>query len=236
MAVSELGAGAELIVRQLNAVRERIAEACRRAGRPPDAVRLIAVSKGHPEAALAAAHGAGQRSFGESYVQELARKAPGLAALAQLDLRFIGRLQRNKIKELLRVPQLCAVDCVDSLALAQALAERAQAGGRTLEVLLQVNLDREPQKAGVLPEALPALVEGVRALPALSLRGLMAIPRAGDNPEQARPAFAALRALAERHGLSELSMGMSDDLDVAVEEGATMVRIGTAIFGPRPAK
>ena len=230
------GAAADAIPRQLNAVRERIAAACTRAGRAPDAARLIAVSKGHAEAALAGAYGAGQRSFGESYVQELLRKAAGLAALPEIELRFIGRLQRNKVKDLLRVPQLRAVDCVDSLALAQALAERARAAGRTLEILLQVNVDREPQKAGVLPDALPALVAAVRALPALELRGLMVIPRAGDDPEQARPAFAALRAHARQHGLTELSMGMSDDLEVAVEEGATMVRVGTAVFGPRPTK
>jgi pyridoxal phosphate enzyme (YggS family) len=228
--------GADVIARQLNAVRARIRAACTRAGRAPDAARLIAVSKGHPESALAAAYGSGQRSFGESYVQELVRKSPGLVALPEIELRFIGRLQRNKVKDLLRVPQLCAVDCVDSLALAQSLAERAQAAGRTLEVLLQVNVEREPQKAGVLPDALPALVDAVRALPGLVLRGLMVIPRAVDEPERARPAFAALRAHAQTHGLSELSMGMSDDLEVAVEEGATMVRVGTAVFGPRPTK
>ncbi|HMI94666.1 MAG TPA: YggS family pyridoxal phosphate-dependent enzyme [Polyangiales bacterium] len=228
--------GADAIARQLNAVRARIAAACTRAGRAPDAARLIAVSKGHPETALAAAYGSGQRSFGESYVQELVRKSAELGALPEIELRFIGRLQRNKVKDLLRVPQLHAVDCVDSLALAQTLAERAQAAGRTLEVLLQVNVDREPQKAGVLPDALPALVDAVRGLRGLELRGLMVIPRAVDDPEQARPAFAALRALAHQHGLSELSMGMSDDLEIAVEEGATMVRVGTAVFGPRPAK
>jgi PLP dependent protein len=227
---------ADAIARQLNGVRARIAAACMRAGRTADAARLIAVSKGHPESALAAAYGNGQRSFGESYVQELVRKSAGLDALPEIELRFIGRLQRNKVKDLLRVPQLRAVDCVDTLALAQTLAERAQAAGRTLEVLLQVNLDREPQKAGVLPEELPALVDAVRALPALALRGLMVIPRAADDPEQARSAFAALRAHAQQHGLSELSMGMSDDLEIAVEEGATMVRVGTAVFGPRPAR
>jgi PLP dependent protein len=235
---SELGGGggADPIARKLNAVRERIATACLRAGRAADAARLIAVSKGHPAAALVAAYGAGQRGFGESYVQELVRKAAELDAWPELEVRFIGRLQRNKVKDLLRVPQLRAVDGVDSLALAQTLAERARSAGRTLQVLLQVNIDREPQKAGVLPEALPGLVDAVRALPALELRGLMVIPRAGDEPEQARPAFAALRALAEQHGLSELSMGMSDDLEVAVEEGATMVRVGTAVFGQRPSR
>lgn len=224
------------IDRQLNAVRARIAAACRRAGRSEDAVRLLAVSKGQPEAAIAAAYASGQHEFGESYVQELVRKAAGLAALPELSLRFIGRLQRNKVKELLRLPALHAVDSVDSAALADALAQRAREAGRTLEVLLQVNVDREAQKAGVSPEDLPALVDHVRSLPELSLRGLLAIPRAVDDPEQSRAAFAALRAHADRHGLTELSMGMSADLEVAVEEGATMVRVGTAIFGERPPK
>ena len=221
------------VEQQLNQVRERVAAACRSAGRDPAAVQLIAVSKGHPAAALAAAHAGGQRQFGESYVQELVGKAGELAALPGLKLRFIGRLQRNKVKDLVRVPNLRAVDAVDSLPLAQALSERAVAAGLTLEVLLQVNVDREAQKAGVLPEALPALVDAVRGLPALSLRGLMAIPRPSDDPEQVRPAFAALRGHAHQHGLPELSMGMSDDLEVAIAEGATMVRVGTAIFGPR---
>jgi pyridoxal phosphate enzyme (YggS family) len=234
VAVSTNDAGA--IAVQLQAVQHRIAAACQSAGRAPDSVQLIAVSKGHPASALAAAHAQGQREFGESYVQELVRKAPELAGLPELSLRFIGRLQRTMVKDLIRVPALCAVDAVDSLALAQTLDERARAAGRTLEVLLQVNVDREPQKAGVLPEQLSALVEGVRSLPALRVRGLMTIPHASDDPELARPAFVELRALAEQHGLPELSMGMSADLEVAVQEGATMVRIGTAIFGERPPK
>ena len=228
--------GAQAIALALQAVRTRIADACKVAGRAPDSVTLLAVSKGHPAEALATAHENGQRAFGESYVQELVRKAPELAALPGLSLRFIGRLQRNKVKDLIGVAALSAVDGVDSLALAQALDERARAAGRSLEVLLQVNVDREPQKSGALPEDLPALIDAVRALPALSLRGLMTIPRASADPESARPAFAALRGYAEHHGLPELSMGMSADLEVAVQEGATMVRIGTAIFGQRPAK
>jgi hypothetical protein len=234
MAVNALDAQA--IALGMQAVRTRIADACKAAGRAPDSVALLAVSKGHPVQALAAAHAHGQHAFGESYVQELVRKAPGLETLPGISLRFIGRLQRNKVKDLLRVSALRAVDGVDSLALAQTLDERARAAGRSLEVLLQVNVDREPQKAGVLPEDLPALIDAVRALPALSLRGLMTIPRANADPESARPAFAALRGYAEQHELPELSMGMSADLEVAVQEGATMVRIGTAIFGQRPAK
>jgi pyridoxal phosphate enzyme (YggS family) len=216
---------------RLAAVRERIGTACRRAGRPASAVRLIAVSKGHAAGAMHAAYAAGQRDFGESYVQELKRKADGLADLPELRVRFIGRVQRNKAKDVTALAQ--AVDGVDSLALAVALSDRAQALGRQLEVLVQVNVDREPQKAGVLPEAVPELVEGVSALLGLSLRGLMTIPRATEDPEDARHTFIALRTLGERLGLPELSMGMSADLEVAIEEGATMVRVGTAIFGPR---
>jgi pyridoxal phosphate enzyme (YggS family) len=221
----------EGVAARLAAVRARIRAACSRAGRRPEAVRLIAVSKGHGPEAMRAAYAAGQCAFGESYVQELKQKADLLDDLPELRLRFIGRLQRNKAKDVAALG--CAIDSVDSLALAQTLSQRALALGRALDVLVQVNVDEEPQKAGVLPKAVPELVEAMRALPALSLCGLMAIPRASEDPEQMRPAFAALRALGEGLALCELSMGMSDDLEVAVEEGATMLRVGTAIFGTR---
>jgi pyridoxal phosphate enzyme (YggS family) len=221
----------EGVASRLSAVRARIFAACSRAGRKPERVRLIAVSKGHGPDSVRAAYAAGQRDFGESYAQELKQKAAALADLPELRLRFIGRLQRNKVKDVVALG--CAIDGVDSLELAQRLSQRALALGRALDLLVQVNVDREPQKSGVLPEAVPELVEALRALPAVSLHGLMAIPRASESQEQMRPAFAALRALAERLSLPELSMGMSDDLEVAVEEGATMVRVGTAIFGAR---
>jgi pyridoxal phosphate enzyme (YggS family) len=195
-------------------------------------VRLLAVSKGQPARAIRAAYALGQREFGENYVQELKGKADELADLPELRIRFIGRLQRNKAKDVAALG--CAVDCVDSLALASTLNERATALSRRLEVLIQVNVDREPQKAGVLPEDLAQLCAAVRGLPALSVAGLMAIPHAQDEPERARPAFHELRRLGAQLGLPELSMGMSSDLEVAIEEGATMVRVGTAIFGPRP--
>jgi hypothetical protein len=213
-------------------VQARIARACERGGRSPSAVRLLAVCKGHGAEAVRAAYAAGQREFGENYVQEMNAKAAALADLADLRWRLIGPLQRNKAR--LAAQLASAVDTVDSAELAAELSRRAAALGREIEVLIQVNVDREPQKAGVAPEGLPALIEAVRALPALSLQGLMAIPRAASAPELARPAFAALRALGGQHGLRELSMGMSDDLEIAVEEGATIVRVGTAIFGPRP--
>ena len=224
-------AGPEDVAARLSEVHARIERACARAGRSPGSVRLLAVCKGIGAEAVRAAYAAGEREFGESYVQELQTKRAALADLPDLGFRLIGRLQRNKAK--LAVELAGAVDSVDSVELAQQLSQRAHALGRTLEVLLQVNVDREPQKAGVLPEALPALIDAVSALPALSLQGLMAIPRADEDPERSRPAFAALREHALRHGLRELSMGMSGDLEVAVDEGATIVRVGTAIFGPR---
>ena len=227
-----MSADAALIAQRLAEVRERIARACARAGRARDEVRLLAVAKGHGADAIRAAAAAGQREFGENYVNELKSKRAALADVPALRFRLIGKLQRNKAKDAAELAS--AVDTLDSLALAQELSRRAQARGRELEVLVQVNVDREPQKAGVAPEALEELVAAVRALPALALRGVLAITRATDDPESARPAFAALRELARQHGLPELSMGMSADLEVAIEEGATIVRVGTAIFGPRP--
>jgi pyridoxal phosphate enzyme (YggS family) len=229
VAVSD--AGEHAISANLARVRERIARACVRASRSPDGVRLLAVSKGHAASAIRVAHAAGQRDFGESYVQELANKVAALSDLPGLRFRFVGRLQRNKAKDVVRLG--ASADTVDSLPLAQALSQRALALGQVTEVLIQVNVDREPQKAGVLPEALGELVGAVRTLPALELRGLLVIPRPGETPESSRPAFATLRELGAHHSLPELSMGMSDDLEVAIEEGATIVRVGTAIFGER---
>jgi len=213
-------------------VRERIERACGRAGRDPSSVQLIAVSKGHSEEAIRAAHGAGMRVFGENYAQELAAKASALSDLPDIRWRFIGHLQQNKIKLIERAR--ATVDTVDSVRLAEALSTRAAASGRAVEVLLQVNIGDEEQKSGCAPEEVPLLVEAVRALPSVSLRGLMTVAPHLDDLEAIRPFFARLRELAEAHGLPELSMGMTHDLEPAVEEGATILRIGTAIFGPRP--
>jgi hypothetical protein len=222
----------EAIAAALTGVRARIATACARAGRSPVDVCLLAVAKGHGPDAIEAAYAAGQRDFGENYVQELTAKAEALRSLVDLRLHFIGRLQRNKAKQVVAVAH--AVQSVDSLPLAEALSQRAAALGRSVRVLLQVNGDREAQKAGALPETLPALVDAVRLLPGLVLEGLMTIPRAEDDPERSRAAFRALRELGMRFDLRELSMGMSHDFEVAIEEGATIVRVGTAIFGQRP--
>lgn len=219
------------IVGALHRVQDRIAKACARAGRDAASVRLIAVSKLHPADAIRAAYQAGQREFGENYVQELTTKADALRDLDGLKLRLIGHLQRNKAKEIVRVR--CAVDSVDSIRLADALNERASKDGVVIETLLQVNVAREPQKSGALPEQVPELIAHVRSLPALSLQGLMVIPPDVDDANLSRVHFAALRELAARHQLSQLSMGMSADVEVAIEEGSTMVRVGTAIFGAR---
>lgn len=216
----------------LEQVNARIGRACADAGRSRDEVQLIAVSKGHPEEAIREAYAAGLRVFGENYAQELARKADALSDLDGIEWRFIGHLQRNKIKLIEKAR--ASVDTVDSSRLAEAISARAAARGVRVEVLLQVNVGREPQKSGCLPEDLPALVDSVRALDHVELAGLMTVAPHFDDPMDARALFAELRGLAEAHGLPELSMGMTHDLEAAVLEGATMLRIGTALFGPRP--
>jgi hypothetical protein len=213
-------------------VHERIERACERAERDPASVQLVAVAKGHPEEVIRAAYDAGMRTFGENYAQELAAKASALSDLQDIRWRFIGHLQRNKIK--LVEGARATVDTVDSVRLAQAISKRAAARATNVEALLQVNVGGEAQKSGCTPDEVPALVEAVRTLPNITLRGLMTVAPHLDDVEATRPFFAALRELAEAHGLPELSMGMTHDLEQAVLEGATMLRIGTAIFGPRP--
>ena len=212
------------VTARLAAVRERIAAACDASQRDPATVTLVAVSKRHPVDAIREAIDAGQEIFGENYAQELVDKA--LAVEARW--HFIGHLQRNKVRHL--VPSRAVIETVDSSRLLEELDRRAE---QLIEIFIQVNVAAEPGKFGCPVDDLPSLVERARALPSLRLRGLMLIPPAGEDP---RPHFAALRRLAQAHGLSELSMGMSADLETAVEEGATHVRVGTAIFGPRPAR
>lgn len=232
------------VAARLAEVRARIESAARRAGRAGGEVTLVGVTKRVPAERIAQAVHAGLRHLGESYLQEAQEKLPKLAAVlggaAPADLRWhlVGRLQRNKAAAAAALFDL--VESLDRLALAQALARHAQAQGRRLAVLLQVNLSGEPQKGGAAPEALPALLAGCAALPALEVRGLMTVPAASPDPEASRASFARLRALREDlrsapggAALCELSMGMSADFEVAVEEGATLVRVGTAIFGAR---
>lgn len=213
------------IAESLAAVTERIGAAARRAGRDPAAVTLVAVTKTRPPEDLLAAWEAGVRHFGENRVQEAEAKFPHLPPGAVRHL--VGPVQSNKANRAARVAGV--LHAVDSADVARRLARAAEAGGRRLAVYVEVNTGGEETKAGVPPAEAPALVAAVRELGALDLKGLMAIPPPGDT----RPHFVALRRLAESLGLSGLSMGMSDDLEAAVEEGATVVRVGTALFGAR---
>ena len=210
---------------RLAEVRARIDAAARRAGRDPSSVTLVAVTKTKPLDDLLAAYAAGVRDFGENRVQEAEAKFPHLPADAVRHL--IGPIQSNKANKAARLAD--AVHAVDSADIARRLARAAANEKRRLAVYVEVNTGGEETKAGVTPAGVAALVEAVRALPELDLRGLMAIPPPGDT----RPHFALLRRLAESLGLAGLSMGMSDDYEVAVEEGATVVRVGTALFGHR---
>lgn len=221
---------------RLDEVRARIARAAARSGRESEAVTLIAVVKTVAPERVRDAVALGLRDLGENRVQEAEGK---IAAVGREGLRWhmIGHLQRNKAGR--AVELFDRVHSVDSADLALALARRAEAAGRRLPVLVEVNVSGEASKFGVAPEALPELLEAVRALPALALDGLMTVGPPVERPEDARPCFARLRALrdgAERRlgaALPHLSMGMSGDYEVAVEEGSTLVRVGTALFGPR---
>jgi hypothetical protein len=220
---------------RLQAVLARIGAAAARAGRDPASVRLLAVSKQHPAAAVAAAAAAGQREFGENYVQEGVAK---IAALGDQPLtwHFIGQLQSNKTREV--AAHFHWVHTLDRERIATRLDAQRPHHAAPLEVLLQVKLDDEPGKGGAEPAELPRLAEFVAGLPRLRLRGLMCLPRPVEEESAQRLPFRRLRELLEDlnrrgHALDTLSMGMSADLEAAVLEGATLVRIGTAIFGPR---
>ncbi|MDP2304530.1 MAG: YggS family pyridoxal phosphate-dependent enzyme [Pseudomonadota bacterium] len=221
------------IVDNLQRVRETLREATLAAGRPLGSVRLVAVSKFQPVAAIVEAAAAGQVDFGENYAQELRDKAELVAT--PIRWHFIGALQRNKVKYL--VGRAWLVHDVDNLALAEEIGKRS--GGSPTGILLGVNIGEEPQKSGVLPANALDLAEAMTRIPGVELRGLMCIPPAVDTPEAAAPYFDALADLAERGRASglplhELSMGMSHDYGVAIRHGATLVRVGTAIFGARP--
>jgi pyridoxal phosphate enzyme (YggS family) len=213
------------IAARLADVNGRIAAAAAKSGRGPEGVVLVAVGKTRPLDDLLAAYAAGARAFGENRVQEAEEKFPGLPADALGHL--IGPLQSNKVNRAVRAAGV--VQTVDSEDLARRLDRAASASGKRLAVFVQVRLGGEATKAGVEPGETAALVEAVRALAALDLRGLMTIPPPGET----RGYFATLRKLAEALSLPELSMGMSDDFEAAIEEGATLVRIGSAIFGAR---
>ncbi|MDP2315990.1 MAG: YggS family pyridoxal phosphate-dependent enzyme [Pseudomonadota bacterium] len=223
------------IAENLDRVRATLRDAAVAAGRPVESVRLVAVSKLQPVASILEAVAAGQVDFGENYAQELRDKAETVTAPVRW--HFIGSLQRNKVKHV--VGRATLVHDVDSLALAEEIGKRS--GPTPTGVLLGVNIGEEPQKSGVLPADALALAESVARLPGVTLRGLMCIPPAVEDPDAAGPYFAALADLAARGRaaglpLDELSMGMSHDYAVAIRHGATLVRVGTAIFGARPPK
>lgn len=222
-------------------VRERVTAAALRAGREADEVRIIAVAKTKPPAMIRSAYAAGLNEIGENYVQEA---AAARLELGDLPLRWhmIGHLQSNKARR--AVTLFDVVQTIDSVGLGQALSRHAVQAGRTLSVLLEVNVGGEESKNGVRPAAAARLLAELTALPNLSLDGVMAIPPPAATAELARPAFRKLRALRDelRRGapdnapLQELSMGMTDDFEIAIEEGATMIRVGRAIFGERASK
>ena len=219
----------------LAAVRARIDRACAACGRDPAGVKLIAVSKTKPGSAIRDAYAAGQRAFGENYAQELAAKAAELADLRDIEWHFVGHLQTNKVKLVARSAHV--IHTVDSPVLAREIARRAAGAERaTLPVLIEVNVGAEPQKHGAAPTELAEVISAVRAEPQLALRGLMTMPPLADLPAAGR-VFETLSTLRGLHGgvalLPELSMGMSQDLEVAIACGATLVRVGTAIFGAR---
>ncbi|TGB30787.1 YggS family pyridoxal phosphate-dependent enzyme [Burkholderia thailandensis] len=222
---------------RLASVQRRIDEAARAAGREPHAVTLLAVSKTFPADAVRAAYAAGQCAFGENYVQESIDKIDSLADLrAELEWHFIGPLQSNKTRPV--AERFDWVHTIDRLKIAQRLAEQRPAHLPPLNVCVQVNISGEASKSGVAPSDAAELARAIAALPALRLRGLMAIPEPAADPEAKRAPHRALHALFEQLradglALDTLSMGMSDDLEAAVAEGATIVRIGTAIFGAR---
>ncbi len=218
-------------------VQERIRNAARRAGRNPADIRLVAVSKTVSADCIQAAIAAGVTIFGENYVQEA---RPKIAQIGQrVAWHFIGHLQTNKAKY--AVDLFSMVHSVDRVLLAEVLNQEAQKRGKILPVLIQVNISQEESKSGIDPQGALELIERIAAFKHLALQGLMTMPPWFDEPEKARPYFIALRNLREELAakripgvsLRELSMGMSGDFEVAIEEGATLVRIGTAIFGPR---
>jgi PLP dependent protein len=212
------------------ALTAEVAEACRRAGRPPQSVEVLAVSKLQPLEALREAYAAGARAFGENYAQELRDKAEALLDCPGIRWHAIGTLQTNKAKYVAKSAHV--FHALDRRPLAEELARRRS--GVPLAVYLEVNLGGEATKSGLAPAQVGELLQQVQALPQLKAVGLMCLPPFAESPEASRPYFRRLRELAAAHHLPGLSMGTSQDFVVAVQEGATVVRVGTSLFGPRP--
>ncbi len=230
------------LAERLEAIDERIARACERAGRERSSVTLVAVSKTYPVAHVEAAIAAGVRHFGESRVQELKPKTeviPGRCLGGEIEWHMIGHIQRNKARDVVACAD--AIHSIDSLRIARELELRADAAGRTIDAFLQVNVSGEASKYGVEPDALDPLLTATGECPHLRIRGLMTLAAPADDPEEVRPQFRRLRSIRDearqRHPhlgeMDALSMGMSGDFEVAIEEGATHVRIGSALFGQR---
>ncbi|MBZ5632433.1 MAG: YggS family pyridoxal phosphate-dependent enzyme [Acidobacteriia bacterium] len=213
---------------RIDQVEQRIQTAVHRAGRARDDVTLVAVTKKFSAAVICEAYSCGLRVFGENYVQEFAEKRPALSGLTEAQFHLIGHLQSNKARQATEL--FHTVETVDSGKLARRLNEM----GRPLEVMIEVKLSPEGTKAGAAPEELPGIIEAIRSCPNLWLTGLMTMPPWNTDPETTRPYFRRLAEVARIHGLQKLSMGMSHDLEAAIEEGATHIRVGTALFGPRP--
>ena len=221
----------------LNEVRENIQKACEKAGRSPQEVTLIAVSKTKPLFMLEEAYEAGARDFGENKVQEILKKHPKMPEDARFHM--IGHLQRNKVKQVL--PHAVLIHSVDSYRLAEQISQEAGKLGITAKILLEVNVAKEESKFGMMPEDVEEMAGQIAALPHLQIEGLMTIAPFVDDPEKNRPVFRKLYQLSvdikkkniDNVNMSVLSMGMTGDYQVAVEEGATMIRVGTGIFGAR---
>jgi pyridoxal phosphate enzyme (YggS family) len=224
------------IAENLTHLHEQIVEACRRANRPESEVALMAVSKVHPVEVILEAHAAGQRLFGENRVQEFQEKSPSLTALTDASFHLIGPLQSNKTA---RAAELFhSIDAVDSLKIAQRLNTAAAALGKKLPILVEVKLSQEESKHGLAPDELPSLLAATNELESIEVVGLMTVPPWSEDAEVARPYFRELRRLRDESvakfpRVTQLSMGMSNDFTVAIEEGSTCVRVGTALFGRR---
>ncbi len=217
---------------RIDAVEARIQTAVARSGRSREEVMLVAVTKKFPAQVIAEAYDLGLRVFGENYVQEFQQKFPDLEGLAEAEYHLIGHLQSNKAR--VAAELFHTVETVDSAKLARRLNDARDPSAAPLEVLIEVKLSEEEAKAGADFLELPELIAKIRKLPRLNLTGLMTMPPWNDDPEQTRPYFRKLAELASEHRLGKLSMGMSHDLEAAIEEGATLIRVGTALFGPRP--
>jgi PLP dependent protein len=223
--------GAPVLRERLEKVEERIETAARRAGRARSGITLVAVTKKFPASTIRDAYDLGLRVFGENYVQEFESKRSNLEDLPGVHFHFIGHLQSNKARAAAELFQ--AIETVDSEKLAARLDSCSAACGKPLEVMIEVKLSDETSKAGAGPEALPELIEAIAACPHLRLTGLMTMPPWNQDAEITRPYFRRLAELGRKYGLPKLSMGMSHDLEAAIEEGATHIRVGTALFGAR---